>query len=269
MTYNVLYSLDNGATWVSFVTGLTDTSLSINTDTLPGGTMIFKVIATDGFLTAETTSGQYTIPLHAPSVQIESPSDNAIFFPAQIVNLQASAYDMEDGILGDSAFQWTSSINGALGSGASLSTAELFPGTHTITVTATDGDGMSTQAVRTITIGDENTVEVLNLDAAPLGVGAVLGFGEGGTTYTLTLHSSASTGISWTASESISWLTMSTKSGTTPSEIVLTIDPTGLPVGSYNGTITFQSSDAANTPITIPVSLQITGYSIYLPVLQR
>ncbi len=269
LTYSVLYSLDGGASWTPLINGVTDTSLSIDTDKLPGGTLIFKIIATDGFLTGETVTGSYTIPLHAPEVQVDKPTDNAVFFPAQTVNLQASAFDMEDGTLGDSAFQWTSSINGDLGTGANLSTAELSAGQHTITVTVTDSDNMSTQAARTITIGDENTVETVNLDAAPLGIGILLNFGESGTTYTLTLRASTGGAISWTASESLPWLSMSATSGTTPDEITLTIDPTGLPVGTHNGIITLTSTDATNSPIEIPISVQINGYSMYLPFLQR
>ncbi len=269
LTYTVLYSRDGGSTWQPLVSDLAATSLTLDTDQLPGGTLLFKVIANDGFLTGESISGTYTIPLHAPTVQITSPADGAAFYPSQTVVLQGSAYDLEDGAPADSAYQWVSSINGALGSGATLSTAELTTGDHTITLTVTDNDGMSAQTSISLTVAAPGTVEALNLNAAPLAVGAVLGFAGPGTTYTLTLRSSGESEIAWTASEDIPWLSLDAASGTTPSDIVLTIDPTGLPVGQHSGVITLTSPGAANSPVEIPVSLQVTGNTLYLPLLTR
>ncbi len=269
LTYSVHYSTDNGVTWQPLTSGLTEPSFTVDTSTLPGGTLYFKIIATDGVLTGETTTGPYTIPLHAPSAQILSPGDGAVFFPTQMVTLQGSAYDMEDGLLGDTAFQWASSLNGTLGSGAALSTDALMAGQHTITMTVTDSDGMSTTVTSTLTIGDENTTEAANLNIAPIGVGEVLNFAGAGSTYTLTLHSSTGMTLTWNASEDIPWLSLNATSGTTPSDILLTFDPTGLPVGNYNGVITITSTDAANTPIEIPVTLQVNGKVIYLPILVK
>ncbi len=269
LAYTMLYSRDGGSTWQTLVTGLDTSSLTLDTDQLPGGTLLFRVIATDGFLTGESISGAYTIPLHAPTVQILGPADKAVFYPSQMVILQGSAYDLEDGMPADSAYQWVSSLDGALGSGAALNTAELTTGDHTITLTVTDTDGMSAQTSINLTIAAPGTTEALNLDAAPLGVGAVLDFAGPGATYTLTLRSSGESEIAWTASEDIPWLSLDAASGTTPSDIVLTIDPAGLPVGQHNGVITLTSSGAANSPVDIPVSLQITGNTLYLPLLTR
>ena len=46
--------------------------------------------------------------------------------------------DTEDGSI-SGTIAWTSSLDGAIGTGASISTA-LSPGTHTITATVTDSD---------------------------------------------------------------------------------------------------------------------------------
>jgi len=61
---------------------------------------------------------------------------------------------MEDGLLGDAALTWASSLSGPLGTGHALALATLPTGTHIITVTATDSRGQQAQATTTITVVD-------------------------------------------------------------------------------------------------------------------
>ncbi len=269
LTYSVLYSNDSGTTWQTLATGLNVTELALNTDQLPGGSGLLRVVASDGLLSGQDTSGAFNVPKHAPSVQILLPNQNQVFYPTQQVVLQGSAYDLEDGTLGDPSFQWSSSIDGDLGTGASLSTAELSTGQHTITLTVTDSDLMSSQTQRTINITPENTPEAVNLEASPFTVGLVAGVGDPAAPYTVTLRSSGETEIDWTASENIPWLSLGTNSGTTPSDLELTIDPSHLPVGTHTGTITITSGQAGNSPLDLIVTVQVTGHSIYLPLVTR
>jgi hypothetical protein len=73
----------------------------------------------------------------------------------------------------------------------------------------------------------------------------------------------------WSASENIPWLTLNTSAGQTPTDPVATIDAHNLPVGTFNGTITFTSPQAANSPFEVHVTLQITGQVLYLPLVLR
>ncbi len=107
------------------------------------------MIVSDGFLTGEDVVGKLIVPLHAPSAQILLPNPGQVFFPTQPVTLQATAYDLEDGTMRDEAFAWTSNIDGVLGSGATLITSELSPGSHTITLVVTDSNAMSGEATST------------------------------------------------------------------------------------------------------------------------
>lgn len=54
-----------------------------------------------------------------------------------------------------------------------------------------------------------------------------------------------------------SWLSVSPDSGTTPSNLTVTVDFGGLAEGSYNGMITITASGASNSPVTVPVSLTV------------
>ncbi|MEI6179182.1 MAG: hypothetical protein WCP31_00415, partial [Chloroflexales bacterium] len=112
LSYSLLYSNDGGATWQTLATNLAGTSLALNTDQLPGGSGLLRVVASDGFLSGQATSGALTVPRHSPVGQIVLPTANQIFYPTQQVTLQASGYDVEDGTLGDAAFAWASSLDG-------------------------------------------------------------------------------------------------------------------------------------------------------------
>jgi uncharacterized protein (TIGR03437 family) len=55
------------------------------------------------------------------------------------------------------------------------------------------------------------------------------------------------------------WLTVNAASGTTPAQITASVTVTGLAPGTYNGSITITAPGAAGSPITIPVTLNISG----------
>ena len=74
-----------------------------------------------------------------------------------------------------------------------------------------------------------------------------------------TLHiSNSGTGtITWTASKTQPWLTLSKASGGAPDAIAVTMDPTGLPPGIQRDTVVFTSAEATNGPVKVPVELEI------------
>jgi hypothetical protein len=269
LEYSLLYSHDGGTNWETLATGLTGDSVGLNTDQLPGGSVLLKVVVSDGFLSGQDTSGAITVPLHAPEVAILLPDPGEVFFPTQPVLLQGTAYDLEDGSLDDAAFAWSSDLDGDLGTGASLSTAELSTGTHVITLTVTDGDGMASQAQRTIEVAPEGTTEALNLDASPLAIGVVVTLTQSADPYTLTLRTTGDTELDWSASENVPWLSLDITSGQTPDDVVVSFDTSQLPVGVHYGTITLTSPTAVNSPLVVPVTLEVTGYRLNLPLAIR
>lgn len=87
----------------------------------------------------------------APVVTITSPADGASFPVGTGITFTGSAIDAEDGELTGS-LTWTSSLDGPIGTGGSISTDTLRNGTHTITASVTDSEGMPGTARITITI---------------------------------------------------------------------------------------------------------------------
>jgi hypothetical protein len=155
LTYNVLYSRDNGATWLGIGSGITGNSYTVDFAGLPGTTGAsgkIKVMVSDGFSSAEAISDNpFTVLNKPPSAAIISPPSNAVFTTGPKVVLEGACVDLEDGSMGDSALSWGSSVDGALGAGQLLE-ASLSPGVHTITLTAVDSGGLTSTASIQITI---------------------------------------------------------------------------------------------------------------------
>jgi hypothetical protein len=86
----------------------------------------------------------------APAVVIASPANGASVVEGTAVAFSGSASDTQDGNLSGN-LQWTSSIDGALGSGPSL-TRTLSIGSHVITARVTDSGGLSASAAVSVTI---------------------------------------------------------------------------------------------------------------------
>jgi len=144
LTYAVLYSPDNGASWEPLATSIIETFYTLDTNWVAGGyNARVRVLATDGLNTAsDETDGTFAVLKKAPSAYITQPEDGAHFLPGEPIILIGRGYDPEDGTLGDTALVWTSSISGTLGPGTWLQLDYgLSAGTHVITVSAEDSDG--------------------------------------------------------------------------------------------------------------------------------
>jgi hypothetical protein len=139
-----------------------------------------------------------------------------------------------------------------------------------ITLQATDSDESSGQATRTIEILEGTADEPLDLSVMPASLGVARFARQGPATYPFSLRSSGEQVLEWNAGEDAAWLRLDATSGSTPSDIQLTVDPTGLEPGTYRGALTVRSVDARNSPVTVPVVLQVEELcTIYLPVVQR
>ena len=63
--------------------------------------------------------------------------------------------------------------------------------------------------------------------------------------------------FSLSAQSSTNWLSVSPTSGTTPGQLVVSADTTGLAPGTYDASVTIASSQASNPVVTVPVSLTV------------
>ena len=152
LTYSLLYSRDSGATWVGIGSNIIGTSYALDFSSLPGGTSsLIKAMVSDGFRSAEDIADNpFSVANKPPIAAIVSPPTDTSFPANTKLTLQATGADLEDGSLGDAAFNWSSDRDGLLGSGQVLET-NLSIGTHTITLTTRDSSGLTNTATITCT----------------------------------------------------------------------------------------------------------------------
>jgi hypothetical protein len=103
----------------------------------------FRLIAFDGWSVDEEIlpAPELEAPRNPPQIWILT--QTVASYPVRAaVRLEAAAFDVEDRDLPGEAIRWRSSIDGDLGTGSELVTRALSAGTHVITATATDSDGL-------------------------------------------------------------------------------------------------------------------------------
>jgi leucyl aminopeptidase len=108
--------------------------------------------------TAELAKGTVGQQNAAPAVTITAPAADQSLPGSRAVQLAGTAADAEDGAISD-RLAWTSSVDGALGTGATRSVT-LSPGVHTITAAVQDSAGATGSAMAsvTVTVGDDGGV---------------------------------------------------------------------------------------------------------------
>jgi uncharacterized repeat protein (TIGR01451 family) len=150
LTYTVQYSSAGSTNWLTLAADLTSTMFSIDSQYLAAtaqGQM--RVIVSDGFNVSDPAySATFPVNYHAPTVTLYAPMTGSYYVGDQQLYLSASANDPQDGMLTGASLQWTSSLNGPLGSGTTvaLEADTLSEGMHLITVTATDAEGLTNSA---------------------------------------------------------------------------------------------------------------------------
>ena len=138
----------------------------------------------------------------------------------------------------------------------SVSPTGLTAGTYTGTVRIAVPN---TEIVRTVSVTFNVTAATATLTVSP----TTLSFSrqQGSTTsssQTLSVRTSTGSAVGFTVSKSSggAWLTASPASGTTPASVTVTVNPTGLAAGTYNGSIAISSSLGT---VTVPVTLTIAA----------
>jgi trimeric autotransporter adhesin len=80
----------------------------------------------------------------------------------------------------------------------------------------------------------------------------------------LTISNTGGGTETWSATASQNWIVLSQNSGTAPSGIDVTANPSGLNAGTYNGTITVTAAGASNSPQIVPISLTVGAAPVVL-----
>ena len=140
-----------GLAWTSSIDGNIGSGGSFNTTTLSAGIHTITASVTDSGGTPGSADIQITLEVNDPPVVTITSPAGSIFTVGTSVAFAATALDPEDGDLAAN-LDWTSDLDGNIGSGASFSTAGLSTGTHTITASVTDSGGVPGTADVTVAV---------------------------------------------------------------------------------------------------------------------
>jgi uncharacterized protein (TIGR03437 family) len=128
--------------------------------------------------------------------------------------------------------------------------AASLTGLVTIEVTAVDGvDSIAVYA---------NAQSTLAVSPASLQFSLTAG-GAAPAAQSIQITNSGNGMLSWTATASATWITVSPASGLAPSTLSVSISPAGLSAGTYTGSVQITSANASNTPQSIGVTLTVVA----------
>jgi Bacterial Ig domain len=96
-----------------------------------------------------------------PTVDITAPASGTTVTEGTSINFTGTASDIEDGDL-TSGINWSSNVDGALGTGGSISVV-LTVGVHTITASVTDSGSITATDIITVTVAGTGTATFVSL----------------------------------------------------------------------------------------------------------
>jgi hypothetical protein len=133
--------------------------------------------------------------------------------------------------------------------------ANLTAGSYTGTATISGG-GVTKQVPVTLTLTAATSTPAIGLNTTSLGFAGTVG-GTNPSTQTIAVSNIGGGTLTWTASSTASWLTLSPLSGTNTGTITANVNQAGLLAGSYTAMISVTATGA--TAKTIPVTLTLTA----------
>ena len=163
----------------------------------------------------------------------------------------------------------TPSILSGSGAGSvslAVNTAGMSAGTYStpVTIAATGATNTPQSVMVTLTV-TAPLIPTIGLAPSTLTFSANQG-GTNPVAQTVNISNSGTGTLSWNASSTASWLSVSPPSGTGSGSLAVTANVTGLSPGTYNTAITVTGTGATNSPQSIPVSFTVAAPATTLTV---
>jgi hypothetical protein len=199
LSYYLRYSPNNdGSRMVPLLGPTKSTEFSVDLREIPAfvdGEGHFELMVSDGLNTTTVQS----MPLFSsadgvggnpPWIEVLTPDSAMRFAFGATVVLRSSGWDLEDRKIQGASIEWSSNVDGFIGTGRVLSVNTLSPGTHVLTAQATDSDGMVSMDSTTIGVAPRLLPD--SSDCQPN-----LGFGGPGSSVLMVCGGDLSTGTTF------------------------------------------------------------------------
>src|SRR5438094_4868986 len=138
------------------------------------GVHVLTAAVTDSDGATGTASVTFTVNPTPPVVTIVAPAEGTRVFQGTPLPFTGTAIDATDGVLSNT-LHWTSSLDGDLGAGASITAGTLGIGTHVITARVEDAGGLAGEATRTVVIRPPNVPPAVTIQAPADGAALLAG----------------------------------------------------------------------------------------------
>jgi len=155
--------------WESSLDGVKGTTANFNSNALTAGTHKITLALLDSkgntvdSDSVTITVGDSSTSSSNPDVIITAPSGDLFFNVGATITFTGSATDYKGVAVANSSLLWSSSVDGVIGNGATITSGILSKGEHTITLTAKDSKGNSGSAFIIITVGASSSSPVVKI----------------------------------------------------------------------------------------------------------
>jgi uncharacterized protein (TIGR03437 family) len=282
ITYTATAATTSGGAWLAVSPGSATTPAGVTASMNAGVLTGLGAGTYNGSITL-TSAGASNSPVTIPASLVVSalPTLSVTGGPLtfNMVNLGSlpGAQTLNVTASGGAAIPFTTSVNTTSGgSWLAATPSGTTPGTVSVSILANNlAAGTYNGTVQVSSTGASNSPQTVNVQlvvtAAPtisanpstLTYGYTLLSGTNPASQTVNVTASGGATIPFTAAASTTppggtWLSVSSNSANTPATLTVSVNTTGLAAGTYNGSISVTSAQASNSPQSVAVTLTVS-----------
>jgi len=269
---NFNYTASTSATWLAATptSGTTpgSVSVSVNPQSLSAGTYTATVSISSPSASNSPKTVAVTLTVTAAQLPTLTANPTALTFnyqsggalpSAQNVAVSSSGTNVNYTVSTSTTWLAATPASGTTpGSvGVSVNPQSLSAGTYTGSVSIASTGASNSPRTVAVTL-NVTAAQLPTLTASPASLTYSYQIGGSAPAAQMVAISSGSA-VNYTTSKSATWLSVTPASGTTPGNLSVSVNPSGLTAGTYTGNVTVTSSGASNSPKNVPVTLTVTA----------
>jgi uncharacterized protein (TIGR03437 family) len=140
----------------------------------------------------------------------------------------------------------------------SVSPAALSAGSYSGTVLITASGASNSPLSVAVTLTVAASTSTLGVTPAALNFNYTVG-GTAPAAQSVSIATGGAGALSWTASSSVFWASLSAASGSAPATLSVSVNPANLAAGTYTGNVQIAAAGAAGSPASITLTLVVQG----------